>query len=238
MQHHREDRVLIEADGAVRIISLNRPEKLNAADLTLQQQLLARLQAVAADREVRAVIITGAGRAFSAGGDRSLAEAAAQGRMPHQAELSGIQVETNRCLLSLDVPVIAAVRGAAVGFGAGLVAMCDRVVMSEDAFLSDPHVHYGLPPSPATEVIWPMLTSPAIAKELLMTGRRIPAKEAVAIGLASCLCPIGEELATAREIAAGYLDLPPAGVAAAKRSVNGPILERILAISAAAEAKS
>ena len=96
-------RVLVERVGAIRIIKLNRPEKLNAADLALQQQVLEAIEAVAADAEARALVLTGNGRAFCSGGDRSLAEAAGEGRLPHKEELGRIQLGTIRGMLGLDI---------------------------------------------------------------------------------------------------------------------------------------
>jgi enoyl-CoA hydratase len=219
-----EPSVIARSEGSVRVLMLNRPGKLNAADLELQQRLLARLQDVAADKEARALILTGAGRAFSAGGDRDILRRMAEGTESNHDLLGRIHVDTMHCLLGLDIPVIAAVPGAALGYAAGLVAMCDFVVMGANGFLGDPHVEYGIPATTAVQLIWPRRASEGVVREILMSGRRVPAEEAVAIGLANRLCPAGEELAIAMEIAQTYLALPPAGVAATKRAFNRPLL--------------
>ncbi len=223
-------RVLVERIGAIRVVRLNRPDKLNAADLALQQQFLGAVEAVAADPEARVMVLTGNGRAFCAGGDRSLAEAAGEGRLPHKEELGRIQLGTIRGMLGLDIPTIAAVNGPAVGYGASLAALCDLVVMGEGAFLSDPHVRYGIAASPPTMMIWPRLTSQAVSRDLLMSGRKVGAEEALRIGLVNRVCPDGLELETALEIAKTYVDLPPAGVAATKRALNRPLLEEAAAL--------
>lgn len=219
--------VLTESVGAIRILTLNRPEKLNAADLEMQERLLSCLEAVAADPEARAVILTGAGRAFSAGGDRDILRKIAEGTNDQQEALASAHEATIRCMLGLTIPAIAAVSGPAVGYAAGLVAMCDIVVMGENGFLCDPHVKYGIAATTAAQLIWPRLASEALAREILMTGRQVQAEEAVAIGLANRVCPAGEELATAMEIAETFAALPAAGVAATKRAFNRPLLRQI-----------
>ena len=222
-----EDPVLKESRGAVRILTLNRPTKLNAADLEMQQMLLAYVKEAASDKEVRALILTGAGRAFSAGGDRSLVEALTAGRLTQKEELGRIHVDTIRSMLGLSIPTIAAVRGPAVGYAAGLVALCDLVVMSEDAFLCDPHVKFGVAATTAAQVIWPRLTSYAVAKEILMTGRQVGAQEAQRLGLANRVVPTGQELPTALELADIFVNLPANGVAETKRAFNRVLLEEV-----------
>jgi len=219
--------VLAESAGSVRILTLNRPRKLNAADLEMQERLLACLQSVAADADARALVLTGAGRAFSAGGDRELLRQIAAGRLQHGDALARVHAGTLRCMLGLSIPCIAAVNGPAVGYAAGLVAMCDVVVMGENGFLSDPHVKFGIAATTATQLIWPRLTSEARARELLMTGREVHAPEAVNIGLANCMCAAGEELATAMAFAEKFAALPPKGIADTKRGFNKPLLQAL-----------
>ncbi|MBW8783795.1 MAG: enoyl-CoA hydratase/isomerase family protein, partial [Novosphingobium sp.] len=96
--------MIAESLGPIRILTLNRPEKLNAANLEMQQRLLAHLEDVAADGEARALILTGAGRAFSAGGDRDLLRQMAEGGLANHAELTRVHVGTLRCLLGLEIP--------------------------------------------------------------------------------------------------------------------------------------
>jgi enoyl-CoA hydratase len=225
----RPDLVLAESVGTIRILTLNRPDKLNAADLALQQGLVARLAETAADPSVRAVILTGAGRLFCAGGDRSVAKAAAEGHQPDAAEHSRVYASILHAMLDLPVPIIAAVNGGAIGFGADLVALCDQAVIGEDGYLADPHVLYGLPASPVTQIMWPRLTSHAIAKELLTTGRKVAADEALKLGLVNRIAPRGEEVSTALAIARVYQEVPAASLAATKRALNRPILDAFAA---------
>jgi enoyl-CoA hydratase len=180
-----------------------------------------------ADREVRVLILTGAGRAFSAGGDREYLRQIAAGEQKDQEALAKVHAGTIRCMLGLSIPVIAAVNGPAVGYAAGLVAMCDLVVIGEDGFLCDPHVTFGIGANTATQLIWPRLTSEILARELLMSGRRVGAAEALQIGLANRQCASGMELQTAMELAKIFAALPPAGVASTKRAFNQPLIDRV-----------
>jgi enoyl-CoA hydratase len=221
-----EEPVLIEDRGHIRIMTLNRPAKLNAADLAMQRSLLERWLAIAADERIRAVVLTGTGRAFCAGGDFSLLRELAAGNQTVSQELSRINRELLQCMLELDVPVIAAVNGPAVGFGADLLALCDVVVMAEGAFLSDPHVRYGIPASPACQLVWPYLTSRAVAKELLMSGRQVDAGEAARLGLVNRITAPGDEMAEALGIAQDLAALPASGVVAVKRAFNRPLAEQ------------
>ncbi|MCB2074867.1 MAG: enoyl-CoA hydratase/isomerase family protein [Novosphingobium sp.] len=216
--------VISETLGSIRVLTLNRPEKLNAANLDMQETLLEELRGVAADSELRALVLTGAGRAFSAGGDREILKELAAGSCSDREVLGRISIDTIRTMLELTIPAIAAVNGLAVGYAAGLVALCDQVVMGESAFLSDPHVQYGIAAGPATQLVWPRLCSELVARDILMSGRKVMAPEALRIGLCSHVCPDGEERATAIELADGFVALPAEGIAETKRAFNAPLL--------------
>ena len=151
-----------------------------------------------------------------------LLEAVTGGDLPVREELSGLHRSLLRSMLTLPVPIIAAVHGPAVGFGAELVALCDVVVIGRDSFLSDPHVRYGLAASPGCQLVWPLLTSRAAALELLLSGRRVGAEEALRLGLVNRVTQPGDELAVALELAEELAALPPAGVASVKRTFNQP----------------
>jgi enoyl-CoA hydratase len=219
-------RVLLEHDGPVRVITFNRPEKLNAADLAMQEEFAAVWGSLAADGGVRAVVVTGAGRSFSAGGDYSFLTAVTG--TPVSDELAQALHEATvgwmEGVLTFGAPVIAAVNGPAIGFGAAVVAFCDLVVMADDGFLCEPHASYGLPPSPALELMWPRLTSLAVSKELTMTGRRVGAPEAARLGLANRVAPAGGARDAAVAWAHELAGTDPAGLALAKQTYNRPVL--------------
>ncbi len=212
-------RVLVESDGPVRIVTLNRPAKLNAADLPLHEAFAAVWDDLAADPTVRAVVVTGAGQAFSAGGDRAVL--AAMGTDPaFDGHLHELTVRQIAGILDLAWPVVAAVNGPAIGFGAALVAVCDLVVIAEDAWLSEPHSGFGIDPSPGIALAWPLLTSLAVAKELTMLGRRVGAAEAQRLGLANRVAPAGQARAVAVALAHELAAVPAAGLTGAKRALN------------------
>jgi enoyl-CoA hydratase len=218
-----DEPVRMDARDDIRILTLNRPTKLNAADLAMQRLLLERFATIETDRSVRAVVLTGSGRSFCAGGDLSLLRELAAGNQILRQELSDINQELLRCMLELDVPVIAAVNGPAVGFGAALLALCDIVVIAEGAFISEPHVKYGLPASPACQLVWPHLMSRAVAKELLMSGRHVEADEALRLGLVNRVTAPSELLSEALQIARDFVALPASGISAVKRAFNVPL---------------
>jgi enoyl-CoA hydratase len=106
-----------------------------------------------------------------------------------------------------------------------LATLCDIVVMGENAYLFDPHVNFGLGAFPTVQLVWPRLTSYNVAKELLMSARKVTAAEAVQLGLANRVCPAGQEVSTAVEIGKQFVVLPREGIAKVKASFNAPLLD-------------
>src|SRR5262245_317173 len=194
LAHDPNARVLLEHRDAVAVLTLNRPDKLNAADLAMQHLLLEHWQRLAADGNVRAVVLTGAGRAFCAGGDVELLQ---DTQRSARDDASRIHRELLPLMLRCPAPTLAAVHGPAVGFGAELAALCDLVVMDQDAYLSDPHVRHGIPASPGCQLVWPHLVSLAVAKELMFSGRRVGAEEALRLGLANRVTESGHDVRVA-----------------------------------------
>jgi enoyl-CoA hydratase/carnithine racemase len=210
--------------GRIRLVRLNRPEKLNAADLAMQRGLLAALTAGVADPSTGAVVLTGAGRAFCSGGDLALVRELNAGDSPLGDELGRITFALLELMLTRELPVVAAVNGPAIGFGAALLALCDVVVLAASAYVCEPHAKYGLAPSPACALVWPHLTSRTVARELLLSGRRVGAEEAVRLGLANRAVADGTELTAALQLAEELAAAPAAGIAAVLRDLNGPLL--------------
>ncbi len=197
MQYNLPDVVSVEADGPVRIVRLNRPEQLNAINEELHLGLTQLFPQLSADTDARAAVITGEGRAFSAGGDFDLLDRMADDR----ALRSGVIAEGRELVLNMircRVPVVAAVNGPAVGLGCSVIALSDVVYMAESAYLSDPHVMVGLVAADGGPLTWPLHTSLLLAKEFAFTGDRISAARAAAIGLANHVCPDGDVLDAAR----------------------------------------
>lgn len=219
MDYDLPDVIRVKEDGPVRIVTLARPDHLNAANDELHRALAQVFPQLSADADARAAVITGEGRAFSAGGDFDLLDRMAKDRVVRRdtlAEGRDIVLNMVRC----RIPIVAAVNGPAVGLGCSVIALSDVVYMAESAYLSDPHVTVGLVAADGGPLTWPLHTSLLLAKEYAFTGERITAARAAEIGLANHVCPDGdvlsEALATAHKIAA----LPPQAVEATKRVLN------------------
>lgn len=211
--------VELTREGPVAVIALNRPAKRNAITMAMQRELLAALESVASDGDIRALILTGAGCDFCVGGDFAVVERIAEDS-GFEAEAAAQHRRVAVVLFGLEVPLIGAIEGAAFGFGAELTACCDMVVMGETARLADPHVRFGLAPAPIVLLAWPLQTSRLVAAELVLTGREVPADEALALGLASRVVPAGTALAASRALAETIVALPAGGVGLAKRALR------------------
>ena len=170
--------VVVQADGPIRVVKLNRPDQLNSINEELDNRLATIFSELAEDDSARVIVLTGTGRAFSAGGDFDHLKA-----MYEDPALRRRSVENGHRIvwgmLRCRLPIVAAVNGPAVGLGCSLVAMSDTVIMSEKAFLADPHVPVGLVAADGGALLWPSHISLMLAKEFLFTGDRIPARVAL-----------------------------------------------------------
>ena len=192
--------LVVTADGPIRLIELNRPQQLNAASQALHTALAGVWDRLAADEAVRAVVLTGRGRAFSAGGDFHVMTRVQRDeafREQNIAEARSIITGMVRC----PVPVIAAVNGPAVGLGCSLALLSDMVLMADGAYLADPHVQVGLVAGDGGALVLPLLVGLARAKELLFLGERVSAEEAVRLGLANRVVPADKLLGEAMDLA-------------------------------------
>ncbi|MFI5953151.1 enoyl-CoA hydratase/isomerase family protein [Cryptosporangium sp. NPDC051539] len=214
-----KDAVTIEADGAVRILTLNRPDTLNAFDDELHHALPAALREISNDLSARVVVLTGAGRAFSAGGDiEDFTRFAENFELRRRSLRLGRQLFEE--LVNVHVPVVAAVNGPAVGLGCTLVTACDVVLISETAFLADPHVQVALVAGDGGAVTWPLNAGLLRAKSFLLTGERVAAEQAVAMGLATRVVAPDELMTEARATAERIAALPPQAVQDTKALLN------------------
>ena len=222
------DDIVVEADGPIRIIRLNRPEQLNATNHSLHSGLADLFPQIDADLDARAVVLTGNGRAFSAGGDFTyLDELTQDPDLRRQTLVDGKKIVTG--MVACRVPVVAAVNGPAVGLGCSLVALSDIVYMAESAYLADPHVMLGLVAADGGPVTWPLMTSLQLAKEYALTGDRIPAERAAAMGLANHVCADDEVLDQAVAAAHKIARLPRKAVEDTKRILNLHLERAVLA---------
>jgi enoyl-CoA hydratase len=187
----------MQREGRLLRITLNRPDALNAVNLQLHDDLVDAFWFAQGDPGSDVVLLTGAGRAFSAGGDLDhLARNAAQPHLfDHEARVAKRIIYT---LLDIDKPVVCRLNGHAVGLGATLALMCDIIFAAEGAKIGDPHVGIGLVAGDGGAVIWAQRIGLARAKEYLMTGELIPAGKAAEIGLVNH-CLAAEDLDAAVE---------------------------------------
>jgi enoyl-CoA hydratase/carnithine racemase len=219
MDYDLPDAMRDEADGPVRIVRLARPDQLNAINDDLHYALAQVFPQLSVDADARVAVITGEGRAFSAGGDFDLLDRMAKDPILRRDTIAeGRELVLN--MLRCRVPVVAAVNGPAVGLGCSVIALSDVVYMAESAYLSDPHVTVGLVAADGGPLTWPLHTSLLLAKEYAFTGERIPAARAAEIGLVNHVVPDGEVLDAALAAAHKIAKLPQQAVEATKRVLN------------------
>lgn len=172
-------------------IAFNRPDALNAFSAAMHIEMVKALHFAAADPASDVIVLTGSGRAFSAGGDLARMEE----MIANPAEFDREAADAKRIvfsLLDIEKPIIARVNGHAIGLGATIALLCDVVFAAESAKIGDPHVKVGLVAGDGGAVIWPQLVGFGRAKEYLMTGALLPAKKAAEIGLINHAVPDSE----------------------------------------------
>jgi enoyl-CoA hydratase/carnithine racemase len=212
--------IVAVADG-VRTLTLNRPESLNALTVEAMGVLADRLDEAAADPRTRSVVITGAGSAFSAGGDIGfLQELPGMGPDRIRDIVYGSFQRVPRVIRTMDKPVIAAVNGAAVGAGCEIAVACDFRVASERARFGEVWINLGCVPAMGGMFLLPRIVGLARATELVMTGAIIDAAEALRIGLVHRVVSPAELDATAHELARRLARGPARALAAAKAALN------------------
>jgi enoyl-CoA hydratase len=213
-------------DDGVVLLTLNRPEALNSANEELHGAISAVWPELAAIDSAKAIVITGAGKAFSAGGDLPLLN-----RMVADLELRAkIMSEAAtlvRAMTTFPLPIVAAVNGAAVGLGCSLASLSDLVVMEEQAFFSDPHVALGLVAGDGGAITWPLLMGLQRVKEWILLGGQISSAQALEWGLTNRVVPQGEAVTEARALAVRLAKLPPQALAQTRRVLNQPLIARI-----------
>jgi enoyl-CoA hydratase len=212
------DELVVTAEGPVRIVRLNRPDNLNGTNRPMHQSLARVWDLLSADTDARAVVVTGTGSAFSAGGDFDyMQENIDDEAMRAQTISEGRSII--RGMVQCPLPVIAAVNGPAVGLGCSIAVLCDLVLMSENSFLADPHLRMGLVPGDGG-MVWPPLIGLSRAKEYLFLGARIPPDKAVEFGLASRVVAPDELMPEAMALAHRLSQVPPAALQRTKSALN------------------
>ncbi len=207
--------LIVERRDGVATLTLDRVPALNALDAAALRELGAAARGLAADREVRAVVVTGAGKAFSAGADIAAmaAMSAAEGY-----EYARLGHETMNAVEALPVPVVAAVNGVALGGGLELALACDLIVVSERARLGQPEINLGLIPGFGGTQRLVARIGQARARELIYLGRQVLADEALRIGLVARVVPAERLAEEAAALAAELAAKPPLALRQAKRA--------------------
>lgn len=216
-----EAEVLVEVDGPVRIVTLNRPDRMNAVSSSLHRRLTS-IWADLRDDGATAIVVTGAGESFCAGAELDWLSGFATDEALRRRSLTEAR-EIVEAMVMCPLPIIAAVNGPAIGFGFSLAVLADFLFIADHTFLADPHVPLGLVAADGAAVVLPSKVGLTKAKELLFFGERVPAAEAVAIGLAYRSVPGPELVATAVGFAHRVAALPPRAVQDTKRALHLPL---------------
>jgi enoyl-CoA hydratase/carnithine racemase len=227
-QRYQYLKVEIDDDG-VCVVTLNRPDTLNAAGGPMHPELERIWVDINDDARVKAVVLTGEGRAFSAGGDL---KGMAQRVGTHENFVHSLNqpAGTRRLwqnLTDVQVPIVAAINGDAVGLGCTLALFCDITVIADTARIGDTHVRVGLVAGDGGAVIIPLLVGIGKAKDMMLRGRLLSGTEAQAIGLVTHVRPQAEVLNEAKAIARELAALPKYAVAWTKLSVNKPLKQQL-----------
>jgi enoyl-CoA hydratase/carnithine racemase len=223
--------LLVTVQDKIATVTINRPERMNSITTELHSALEDVFVMLNQDDRVRCVILTGAGnRAFCAGAD--VKGMASRNENPAEAKPLGNILRNAKWLihnfLNLEVPIIGAINGDAVGLGSTLALMCDITVMSETARIGDTHVKIGLVAGDGGALMWPFLIGMNRSKELLMTGRLIKGPEAERIGLVNYSVPADQVMAKSIELATELANGAPMAVRWTKSSLNQHIWQQVV----------
>jgi 2-(1,2-epoxy-1,2-dihydrophenyl)acetyl-CoA isomerase len=210
--------VLVDVADGVGTITLNRPDALNALTVPMKRELLAALRSVERDRAVRAVILTGAGRAFSAGQD--LRERLEPDAAPLGVELRERYNPIIRAMRGLEKPIVGAINGVAAGAGASLAFACDLRIAADGASFALAFGRVGLVPDSGATWLLPRLVGGARAAEIALLNDAVPASAALSMGLVTRVVPAPELAEAAHEMAGRLAQGAPIALALTKRALN------------------
>ncbi len=218
---YREDyqHLVIEKKDGIAVLTINRPESLNSTNFRLHYELSKIWLDIADDPEVRVAVITGAGRAFSAGGDFDVVEKS-MGNLDVVSKTMKEARDIVHNMINCDKPIISAINGVAVGAGLAVALLADISIASEKARFTDGHTRLGVAAGDHAAVIWPLLVGMAKAKYYLLTCDMLDAKEAERIGLISMVLPHDEVMPKAMEVATKLANGAQQAIRWTKHSLN------------------
>jgi len=219
--------IRLERRGFVLTATIQHPTSaMNAVDALLHHEFGELFRLLKRERDARAVVLTGEGKAFSAGGDfgwfPSLRDTAALDDLRRDAK------QMIWDLLDVEVPIVCGLNGAAAGLGASIALLCDLLVMSERAVIVDPHVNVGLVAGDGGAAVWPLLLGPLAAKRHLLLGEPLTATEALRLGVASEVCAHTGVHERAQAWATRLAAQPPLAVKGTKQAVNAQLKQALL----------
>jgi enoyl-CoA hydratase len=206
-------------DGGVLLITINRPERMNATNERLHTELTTVWRDVGDDEATRVAVVTGAGKAFSAGGDLEMIQRMT-GDYRRVARMAGEAAGLVLNMLDCEKPIVSAINGTAVGAGLAVALMADISIIAEDARLTDGHLRLGVAAGDHAAILWPLLCGMAKAKYYLLTADFIDGREAERIGLVSRCAPADEVLDTALDVASRLAAGPQDAARWTKRTLN------------------
>jgi enoyl-CoA hydratase len=218
-------------DGGVLLVTLNRPEKYNATDEQMHNEIARVWTDISRDPEIRVAVVTGAGRAFSAGGDLDMVERMA-GDHARVAHMLGEVGDIVYNIVNCEKPIVSAINGVAVGAGLVVGLMADISICAEDARLGDGHVKLGVAAGDHAAIVWPLLAGMAKARYYLLTGEMLDGTEAERIGLVSKAVPKAQVLDEAMRVADELASGSQLAIRWTKRTLNnwvkvaGPIFDQ------------
>ncbi len=221
------DAIRLDRDGDVLVATIDNPaNELNTVDDRLHRELAELFRALQREDEARAVLLTGSKSAFSAGGDFRWFPT-----LDSVEKLDHLRRDARQLiwdLLDVELPIVCAVNGPAVGLGASIALLCDVILMADTAVIADPHVRVGVVAGDGGTAIWPLLVGPARAKQHLLTGDPVRAADAERLGLVNEVVPAADVrergLAWARRLAAGA----PLAVRYTKMAVNAQVKRALI----------
>jgi enoyl-CoA hydratase len=223
----RFETMRIERDQDVLTVTIDHPGSvMNAVDAVLHHEFAELFRMLKQERDARVVVLAGSGRAFSAGGDMAWFPELRDPERMHSLRREAKQIIWDE--LDVEIPIVCALNGPAVGLGASIALLCDVIVMADTATIIDPHVQVGLVAGDGGAAIWPLLVGPLAAKRHLMLGQPLTADEAVRLGVAAEVCAVEAVEATARSWADRIAAQPPLAVQGTKISVNQQIKQALL----------
>ena len=219
--------IRMERVGSVLVATIDRPgSDLNAVNGVVHEELARLFRVLKREDTARAVLLTGSKKAFTAGGDFEWFP-----QLRELTKLDALRRDAKQLiwdLLDVELPIVAALNGPAVGLGASIALLCDVIVMAETAVIADPHVRVGIVAGDGGAAIWPLLVGPALAKQYLLTGDPVDSETALRLGLVNDVAPVAEVrdrgLAWAARLAAGA----PLAVRATKQAVNQQVKRALL----------